>query len=161
MAALENNQYYKLRLKDGRNPIFNNQDEVIAVFNDYSEWVENNPIISSEAFAYQGLVNLEAVPKLRAMSIEGFCVYAGMGRSTFQDYEKKQDFSVVFEQIKTIIETQQFEGATSGLLNGNIIARKLGLTERTDLTTLGDKITQEQPITADQAKAILDNLSKL
>ena len=33
--------------------------------------------------------------------------------------------------------------------------------DKVDVTTGGDKITQEQPITADQAKAILENLYKL
>ena len=50
--------------------------------------------------------------------------------------EKKldKDFSQVVNTIKEIIETQKFEGASAGLLNPNIIARDLGLTDKKELS---------------------------
>ena len=39
---------------------------------------------------------------------------------------------------------QQFEGAAAGFLNPNIIARKLGLTDKSEV-----KVSQEQPLFPD------------
>ena len=46
--------------------------------------------------------------------------------------EKDIDFLTVITRIEQTIETQQFEGATVGAYNANIIARKLGLYELVD-----------------------------
>jgi hypothetical protein len=45
---------------------------------------------------------------------------------------------------RQIIDNQQFEGAASGFLNPNIIARKLGLSDKQDHT-----IKSEQPLFPD------------
>jgi hypothetical protein len=53
----------------------------------------------------------------------------------FKNYEKdkdKSEFFAVTHEIRRIIETQQFEGASVGAFNPNIIARKLGLSEKTE-----------------------------
>jgi len=65
------------------------------------------------------------------MSIESFCIFADISTETFRNYESKdeiyKDFFEVTTRIRAIIESQQFEGATVGAFNPNIIARKLGL----------------------------------
>lgn len=45
------------------------------------------------------------------------------------------------KQITSRIEGQQFEGATVGVFNANIIARKLGLVDKKDVTTNGQNVT--------------------
>ncbi len=47
----------------------------------------------------------------------------------------------VITRIKETIFTQKFEGASADLLNANIIARDLGLADKKDITSDGDKIT--------------------
>ncbi|AVR47244.1 hypothetical protein C7S20_19410 [Christiangramia fulva] len=83
------------------------------------------------------------VPKMRPFTLEGFCNYAEIVVNTFKNYEKKEidpdsseeeqqevrDFLTVTRAIRQIIDNQQFEGAASGFLNHNIIARKLGLSD--------------------------------
>ena len=44
--------------------------------------------------------------------------------------QNDKGFIDIITRIEEIIETQQFEGASVGVFNANIIARKLGLVER-------------------------------
>jgi len=76
---------------------------------------------------------------------------------TFRNYEARQEFLPITTRIREIIENQQFEGAASGFLQPNIIARKLGLTDRIDHTSkdkqIGDlsRLTTEELIQRAQA----------
>ena len=45
-----------------------------------------------------------------------------------------KDFLGVIDEIEAAIYTQKLEGAADGLFNSNIIARELGLTEKTENT---------------------------
>lgn len=78
------------------------------------------------------------VNKMRAMTIRGFCLFAGISRQTFLNYEKDERYLDIVTRIKDII----VEGASADLFNVNIIARELGLAEKTDMTlkTLPDDI---------------------
>jgi hypothetical protein len=68
------------------------------------------------------------------------------------DYEENKNNSYtqylpIIRVIKKIIETNQFDGATVGIFNQNIIARKLGLVEKTDNKISGEGITINTIIT--------------
>lgn len=72
------------------------------------------------------------VPTQTPMSIQSFCLFADIDDNTFLRYEKEEgyeDFWAITTRIKGIIESNQFEGATVGAYNPNIIARKLGLVD--------------------------------
>jgi hypothetical protein len=73
------------------------------------------------------------------MSIESFALFADIDRRTLLNYESNdetyKDFFPVITRIKDVISSQQFEGATVGAYNPNIIARKLGLIDKTDITS--------------------------
>ena len=45
-------------------------------------------------------------------------------------HEDNDDFVTVITDIETVIRTQKFEGAAADLLNANIIARDLGMTDK-------------------------------
>lgn len=71
------------------------------------------------------------VPKPRAMTIQGLCLFIGISRETWSQYRKQNhDFSDIVADAEDIIRTQKFEGAAANLFNPNIIARDLGLAER-------------------------------
>ena len=74
------------------------------------------------------------VPKMRAMTLEGLCIFLDIDRKTFDNYCAKDDFFPITSHIRDIIYEQKFTGAAANLLNGNIIARDLGLKEKTELT---------------------------
>lgn len=138
MAAPKGNEYYKLRSKDGRDRIFEKPEELANACNEYFEWAINNPLKESQAFAYQGQVTLAEVPKMRPFTLEGLCNFIDIAVNTFKEYEKKEDFLTVTTRARQIIYNQKFEGAASGFLNANIIARDLGLSDKQDHNVSGE-----------------------
>ena len=127
------NQFWKARSSHGRKPIFASKDELFDAACEYFQWVEDHPL--EKAIVYQGEVSDKSEPLMRAMSIEGLCIFLDIARRTFGEYEKRDDFLLVTQAIKNIIRTQKLEGASAGLLNANIIARDLGLRDAQDINT--------------------------
>lgn len=90
------------------------------------------------------------VPVSTPLSIRSFCVFAGISVDTFSNYEKSkgyEDYFGVTTRMRTVIEANQLEGATVGAYNANIVARLLGLAEKTL-----HGIIKEQPIFPDLNK---------
>ncbi|MGZ2449591.1 hypothetical protein ACVIRO_002345 [Rhizobium ruizarguesonis] len=137
MAAPKGNQFWKVRSSHGRNPIFATPDELWEGCLEYFEWVSKNPLKESQAFAYQGEVQIKEIPKMRAMTLTALCIFLDIAMVTWSDYRTKEGFSRVTTQAEDIIRSQKFEGAAAGLLNANIIARDLGLADKNELTGKG------------------------
>lgn len=140
MAAPKGNKYYQIRSKDGRETTYT-PDALLEKANEYFKWCIDTPLMEEQLFHYQGDITKGKASKMRPFSLEGFCNYAEIIRQTFLNYEKREEFLEVTTRIRQIIENQQFEGAAAGLLNPNIIARKLGLVDKKE-----QKITGEQPL---------------
>lgn len=147
-AAPKGNQYYLIRSQDGREKKYT-PSELVEVANEYFQWCIDNPlqeeVIQKRKFSRdEEVIEKHQLSKMRAFSLEGFCNYAQIVVNTFKNYEKSEDFLTVTTRIREIIDKQQFEGAASGFLNANIIARKLGLTDNTSTTVI-----VEQPLFGD------------
>lgn len=142
MAAPKGNQFWKARSSHGRKPIFANPDDLWEACLEYFEWVEANPLHDSQAFAYQGTVTVEPLPKMRAMTITGLCIFLDIVRSTWDVYRTDEGFSEVCTRAEEVIRSQKFEGAAAGLLNASIIARDLGLADKNELTGKGGEPVQ-------------------
>lgn len=139
MAAPKNNQFWKLRSKHGRDKLFQTSQLLWEAACEFFQWHEDNPLYESKAFAYQGFVTVETLPKMRAMTLSGLCLYLGCNEAFFRQFkaslpENEQDFSTVINKIEQTIYLQKFQGAAADLLNANIIARDLGLSEKTELS---------------------------
>lgn len=127
MAAPKGNQYWKLA-HDWHKPKLYKPEEILEKALEYIEWCENNPLIESKAF---GTGFVAELPKLRATTIQGFCFFANMNPSTWYEYENQEAYSKIIARVKAMFFSQKFEGAASGLLDGNLIAREIGLAEHT------------------------------
>lgn len=134
MAAPLGNQFWQARSSHGRKPIFPDAATLWEAACEYFAWVESNPLKEAQAFAYQGAVTVHELSKMRAMTLAGLCIFLDIDRTTWAEYAKREDFSPVTSRIDEIIRTQKFEGASAGLLNANIIARDLGLADKSELT---------------------------
>lgn len=133
MAAPKGNQFWKARSSHGRNPIFESPDQLWAACQEYFQWVEDNPLYEAKAFAYQGTVTVQDLPKMRAMTIEGLCIFLDIATKTWGLYREREDFIPVVTRVEDIIRQQKFSGAAADLLNANIIARDLGLADKSEL----------------------------
>jgi len=154
MAAPTGNKYWEFRNKHGRNYKYEPDqlwDEAVKYF----EWVEENPLIQDHVIAFQGVATHEPLEKMRAMTIGGFCLFADITFQTFCNYKDSQDFFEVITRIEEIIKEQKFTGAAAELLNPNIIARDLGLSEKTEQTNSGK---QEIVVSSKEEKETIDKL---
>jgi hypothetical protein len=131
MGAPKGNQFWKARTTHGREKIFKDPDVLWQAANEYFQWVEDNPLWETKATQYQGEPVYMEVPKMRAMTISGLCLFLDIVEKTFWNYKDDNDFLHVINKIEKIIYNQKFAGASADLLNANIIARDLGLKDTT------------------------------
>jgi len=135
MAAPKGNRFWEARSKSGRNPIFDNPDQLWESCVEYFQWVEDNPLYEEKAFSYQGEIIKTDLYKMRAMTIGGLCIFLDICQNTWSSYRENNDFLRVTGQVEEIIRNQKFSGAAADLLNANIIARDLGLSDKVDTTS--------------------------
>ena len=133
MAPPIGNQFWKARSKHGRNRLFASAELLWEACCEYFQWVEDNPLLEMKPFAYQGVVIQEPVAKMRAMTINGLCLFLDIDETTWRAWREVDDFSTVVSKAEKIIYEQKFTGAAADLLNPNIIARDLGLADKKDL----------------------------
>jgi hypothetical protein len=138
----------------GRPVAFNSPEELLFECEQYFDWVNNNPLIEQRiAGMYYGEVVKSNVPKMRAMTIGGLCVFLGIVVDTWMNYRKQPDFFLICQEVEQTIREQKFAGAAAGFLNHAIIARDLGLVERQDVTS-GDKPIERTVIVLPAKEAI-------
>jgi hypothetical protein len=133
-AAPVGNQFWKARSSHGRNPIFASPDALWEAACEYFEWVEANPLWEAKAFAHQGEVTIERLPKMRAMTIGGLCLFIDISQQAWSEYKQRDGFGEITRAIDAVIRDQKFSGAAADLLNANIIARDLGLADKSEFT---------------------------
>lgn len=124
------NKFWLIRSSHGRTPIFATPDDLWNASVEYFEWADSNPLQEAKPFAFQGIVTIAKLDKMRAMTIAGLCLFLDINTDTWQEYKGKTDFSVVTSKIENVIKSQKFAGAAADLLNANIIARDLGLSDK-------------------------------
>lgn len=134
MPAPKGNRFWESRSSHGRKPIFNNPEDLWVACCEYFNWVEENPLWETKSYMYQGTPVQDTIPKMRAMTLEHLCVFLDIAKSTWDEYRKKEDFSVIATRVEEIIRTQKFQGAAAEFLNANIIARDLGLRDKQELS---------------------------
>lgn len=133
MGAPKGNQFWKARSKHGRDKIFQTPDILWEACTEYFEWVEENPLWENKPFNFQGVPVENPIAKMRAMTITSLCRFLDVDFVTWKDYHANKDFTHVTTRVEDIIRDQKFAGAAADLLNANIIARDLGLTDKKEI----------------------------
>ncbi len=135
MAAPKGNQFWKLRSKHGRDKLFETPDLLWEAASEYFDWCDNNPWYKNEAIKSGDMAGTTMkVETARPYTITGFLLYIGTSDAYWRQFKSEghKDYSTVIDEIEKAIYTQKFEGAAVGAFNANIIARDLGLSEKTD-----------------------------
>jgi len=129
MGAPKGNQFWKLRSKHGRDKLFTTPELLWEAANEYFQWCEDHPI---EAEDNKGTKNVNLVKFNRPFTLKGFCIYCDASENWFIEFRKiaDKDFLYIIHKIEEIIYNQKFEGAAIGIFNANIIARDLGLSDK-------------------------------
>lgn len=161
MAPPKGNQFWKARSSHGRKPIFASPDDLWEAATEYFQWVEDNPLWEDRVTSYQGVNTHEPVAKMRAMTITGLCIFLDISAQAWSEYKRRDGFGEITARVDEIIRTQKFAGAAADLLNANIIARDLGLADKSELTGKdGGPIQTEEVSDLEAAKRIAFLLSK-
>lgn len=134
VAAPKGNKFWKVRAKHGRKKLFSSPDVLWDSCVQYFEWVDANPLKEEKVFHTDGRITRADISKMRAMTISGLCIFLDIDQTTWGDYRKNKDFSLVTTRAEEIIRTQKFTGAAADMLNANIIARDLGLSDKREHT---------------------------
>lgn len=149
MSAPIGNKYWEFRNKHGRNHKY----EPEVLWNEavrYFEWISESTWNKKEAIKSGDLAGTTMdIPTQTPMSIKSFCLFADIDENTFIRYEKEEgykDFWEITTRIKSIIQSNQFEGATVGAYNPNIIARTLGLSEKIETKVTNVPILNNDPL---------------
>lgn len=173
-SGIPGNKFWMLRSKHGRDKLFATPDLLWKAACEYFEWCTQHPWLKMEQTKAKASLkittkgneveditsfdpsSLTGLPTARPFTLSGLTLYLNCSESYFRAFkstiqEKDFDFLTVITRIEQTIETQQFEGAAVGAYNANIIARKLGLKEYSELSgsiTLpitGVKIIKDDP----------------
>jgi hypothetical protein len=151
--ALKGNAFWQQRSKHGRDTIFESPSLMLEAACEYFKWCDENPIMSAENKIVSNggnngsSVELHEEPLRRVYSLQGLCRFLNANTAYFrqfklsQTYKSVEDFSTVVATLEDIIFAQQYEGATVGQFNASIIARTLGLVDKQDVTSGGEKLT--------------------
>jgi hypothetical protein len=92
---------------------------------------------------------------MRAMTIAGLCIFLDIDQQTWANYRSYKDFFGVVSRVEAIIRVQKFEGASADLLNANIIARDLGLADKSELTGADGGAIEMRDVTPERRKAAI------
>lgn len=134
MSAEQGNKHWQMRHKHGRNRIFKTPKSFYKAAIQYIDWCEDNPLIETKAFQFEGKGVLVKLPKMRAMTIRGLCRYLHISHDTWYEQKKREGFSDIMEELEGIIFDYKFQGAAAGLLNSNLIARELQIKDTVEVT---------------------------
>jgi len=146
MAAPAGNQFWKIRSKHGRNRLFKTPGAMLNAAYEYFQWCDDNPLMEQD-FRGKDAIEVE-LPHMRAYTIHGLCLYLGVNTEYFNHFETEvkgrddktsKDFCKVITRIKEVIYEQKFVGAAAGMLKENLIARELGLTDKSNITIEDEK----------------------
>ena len=136
MAAPKGNNFWEIRSKHGRDPLFKSAQLMWEAACEYFQWCIDNPIISIEFMGKDA--EERQVPKTRPFTMQGLCLYLDCNVNYFREFKeselgKTKDFSLIISRIEETIYNQKFSGAAVGMFNANIISRDLGLIDKQDV----------------------------
>lgn len=144
MAFEKGNQWWKLRTKHGRDKLFNDPqllwEEAVKYFEatDERKWIKKD-------WVGKDAVQVERETET-PYTKSGLCLFLDISEWRLLENLKNDsdDFFQIITRIEKVIYTQKLEGAAVGAFNSSIIARDLGLQEKSevDLTTKGESINQ-------------------
>ncbi len=134
------NQIWKLRSKHGRDKLFKTPELLLDSAQEYFNHCNENPFVEHEIITSNGKQTSKEKYRQRPFTLEGFRLYIGASEAYWRNFKTAEiakddsDFLSVIEAIESTVANNQLSGAASGIFNANIVARKLGLADKNELT---------------------------
>lgn len=134
--------------KLGRPYDFPTGPDLLAAWVDYFKYNDTNPVYKVDAIRSGDRVGeLVYVPIKRPYSETGFCAFHGKGINFIRqlelniigkDDDNSKELSLVLTWARNLCYADKIDGATAGVYNPIIVARDLGLKEKTENTGKDD-----------------------
>lgn len=124
-----------------------NPQELLQGIKEYFDLILNNPIF--ENILHQKTGEVVKIPRQKPLTIIGLCNHIGLTIAQLKEYETNEklqnhaEFKNIITHARQICYQQKFEGAAVGIFNSNIIARDLGLIDKTETNEGPKKIKIE------------------
>lgn len=144
----------------GRSRAFETADDLREASLEYLAWADANPLYEEKHFCAQGQILTAEIRKPRAVTIVGLCLHLGISRFTWHNYRVSDEFDLVCEEIEDRMKQYKFENAVAGLMNPTLIARDIGLVEKSEVSNSGT-VTHVNYSPADYKQAELELGNKL
>src|SRR4249920_2872901 len=147
--SLLGNNFWEIRSKHGRDKLFVTPQLMWEAACEYFQWCVDHPFYKAENKIVSNggnsgsSVELHEEPVKRPYTLEGLCLFLGCSVGYFRAFKctsTDKEFIAVIELIQQTVYEQQFSGASTGFFNANIISRALGLVDKQDVTSGGEKI---------------------
>lgn len=149
-----NDPYLKALRSYGRPPIFKNPRELAIKIQEYFKYCIQDTSWNQQNWV--GKDGKEVVKNIKTpFTMQGLRAFIPLTREAWKDYKNKGDnieelspedskiakeFSLLCAYTEEIVARQQLEGAATGMYSHHLIGKLQGLTEKTDITSLGEKI---------------------
>jgi hypothetical protein len=127
----------------GRPRIYNDIDALNTAVMNYFLWVDEHPMYKYDYRVVDKELCEVSLPLKRPYSVRGLVQYLGTSHDYFDKIIKgdirppsnipHEEFVGYWNTIKGMIWQQKFDGAAVGFFNANLIARDLGLADKTEI----------------------------
>lgn len=118
MSAPEGNQYWRLRAKSGAPRKY---EDAESLWKDCDEYFEARSAIH---------MNRQPLP----FTLASLCLFLDITLETWHEWRRsRDDLSDVITRVDSIIRDQKLTGAMVGAYNHNIVARDLGLADKSEV----------------------------
>jgi len=121
---------------------------------EYFNWAQNTPLLEELVFQNKGSIIRADKKKIRPFTLKGLAQHLSIPASRLDTYRARgEDWAEAVELVEQAIYNQKFDHAAAGLFNPTIIARDLGLAEKT-VTTTDSKVAVTMEDLVDEAKRL-------
>lgn len=144
--------YWEWRKKTGKPKAIKTPEKLWELACEYFQTIDSNPAYKKD-FIKGGesagtIVDIETMRPYTWEGLEDFLFEKGI-ITNLDDYRQNtdgryQEYTGIIRAIGKVIFNRNFSGASMNFLNANLIARQLGLAEKSQVA-----ITKEQPLFAD------------
>lgn len=135
MSATKGNQFWKLRKRSGVPHRYETPEDLWQVACDYFDMLAENPIVVHKAVQHQGEQVDLTETRPRAPTVWGLCAFMGISEKTwYRNYEGSKVHTEMAAKIRDVMKSDKIEGAAAGVYNPAIIAKEMGLVEKTETT---------------------------
>ena len=160
MGAPKGNQFWKIRLDMSESGRKRSPQDVLRLAQEYIDRCYKEKLYELD---YKGKdATPVEIPHMIAMSVRGLCVHLGITRATWYQWRKDEKYLYICSYIEELMSAYNIEGAGAGMLNHSIIAKVVGLVEKTDVTSSDGSMSPSfEQMSNDELKQRIEALKKI